>query len=591
MASGISISIGANTRDFVSGVQQGSDALEKLQQLLQRIGEGGGNVSDDDLTAIMRQAQEATAAVEKLKATSDTVRSSGSGPAMVFDEMGSKAKESGERVEEGSKVGEAALMNLGFSAMTAGEAFKGPSGLLNSVGSFAAFMGPALGPELALPITVLGVAMAAVGQTMGDDTEAAKELQAAVSNLVSSWVGSGDGISALDANLRDWTKNSADYGGSLGNLRKELGLTDQSYRDVADAIASGSVPAMQRAVTSIQREIDARKALSQAAESESHTAYNSRAAVDDETGARNRNYSAALKQIDAQDASTAALKKAKAEIQDNITKEQQARVEEAALAAAMGETVKQYKAQEAASAQAKSANEDFKNSVRDTAKASADSANGIIANSKLSAKAYIQNQDAQVKAIQNFESNASKVYQTVDANTRDYLKSQGTSMSQEYATYLAATPAQQAQLRKDWAIEAQISGDTKDVDAKTAAEGKKTVDGPTVRAKGDTKDVDSKVQRMGRESQAGPTSKIRGNTDDVDRKVAKKKAERDDGPTVKLRADDDAVQRRIADLRGKTYSGPTVRIGADLSAFNAAVQRARGTSITVTATINGKRNF
>ena len=102
--------------------------------------------------------------------------------------------------------------------------------------------------EVALPLTILGVGLAAIGQTMDTDSTKAKDLSTAVRDFISDFEGSAKGVDTMDAALRKWGKDASDYGGTgLNELSQAARQSGQDFAGIADAIVTKNLPALEKA--------------------------------------------------------------------------------------------------------------------------------------------------------------------------------------------------------------------------------------------------------------------------------------------------------------------------------------------------------
>jgi hypothetical protein len=281
VSSGISIDIAADTKSFVTNTEAMASALQDVADQLDVMAKAGDQGAAT-VSQAMREAQVATEqagnaarqAAEKWSDFRPAVLQSDA----AFADLATKAQASsekvvassekvGEKVQESGKLGEAALMNMGFSSMQAGSLFtNGLQGMMEQAGTFAAFMGPSMaGVEgavsaLAWPLTIAGVALAALGGLMQNDSKDAQQLTQAVADYVNEALGSAKGSDALDEGLRKWAKSANDFGGmTLTDLKKNLKDTSIQFGDVAGAIATQSLPKMEqqkKAVDDLAQAID-----------------------------------------------------------------------------------------------------------------------------------------------------------------------------------------------------------------------------------------------------------------------------------------------------------------------------------------------
>lgn len=591
MAGGFSIGVAADTKAFEAAVKSGIiDPLDDAQDALQDLGKSGEKAGDGlsdatkdaqrDLTKLGREAKDAGNDVER--GMKDAERAT--------DKVGKAGKEAGDDIERGMKDAQSATarqteelkqMTAKMQAETAklkaegkdtfspaaesSRAFKeeATSNLSEVVSSFDGsaqsitdlFQGTLggiiteLGP-LGLAAGAAGaVAVGILGQSFvqaGEDADAFKErVKSMTQEFISDFTDASDPVSKLDEKLRDWANDNEKYGLSLVQLRKDTKAAGVAFDETAKAIATGTLPEVKKATKAVEDHIDALREEERAARAGS-------------TGETALSKSIGEKADRLQNDVMPALKQQKEALENAAAAEE-------ALAGAQGMSVKQYEAYVDAQNKAKEANEAFKESMKDLAAESGESTAEVLNNAALSADQYIAGMQKRQAANQQFYDNLKAVGKSVPDEVFQYLQGRGTDFSQEIATYLSATPAQQAEILDGW---------------KKAAGSGTEIDGPTLKAKADASDVDKKTAEKGREKKDGPTSKLKADASAVDKKVAEKGKEKKDGTTLKLRADTDAVDKAIARYREKTYHA-TVKFKADTSNVTAALNRLDGRHISV----------
>jgi hypothetical protein len=480
MANGINLSIGANTKEVQSAITTGMvEPLENALTVLKELAESG-DTSGDALTEAMQKVRAATQdatqaqkalAVEQAKqavsgGTAGTASDSGSSGAMVFDgvaesseKAGDAVKESGEKIEEGSKVGEAALMNLGFSAGTAGELFDGPSGLLSSVGTFAAFLGPALGPELAIPITVLGVALSAVSGFFQQDTESAQQLQSTIQSLTKTFIDNGDAgkLSTKETNdaLEQLAETSGKTGSELSDMRENAETSNVSFKGLADAIGSSNVPVLEE----YRKHLEDSTAAIQKNATVVHTAQGEEYEY---TSAQQKHLDSNKALLDSINDQITAQGKAKNSQEAYTAAAEKASAQDKSIAAANTLAVKTDAATRAAAAQrihdsenmAKAATQSYASSVQDAyAKAGSD-IDDYVKNGKFDLDAYQKDLEKNADAIASYQSNIQKAIVLLAKGGHDqaidYLEKLGPDAAPLIAAFIKAPAKQQASLEQEW---------------------------------------------------------------------------------------------------------------------------------------------
>lgn len=571
MPGGISVGIAADTRPFEQGVRHGiidpvEDAQEKLEDLanvstskldgelqdterkLDRVGDAGKDAGDDvedgakqagrELDKLGRAGKEAGDDLEAgLKgAQKETTRTAAEWKQMAAKVEAETAKIKASSKESfegaGSATGEfkeEALAN--FSEVTS--SFTGDMQSVTDLaqgtfGGLASMGGPA-----SLAFGGIAVAVGLIGSALaqsGEDTDEFKEkiAELADTKLGDLFSGYEDSGTDLAKGMRRWATDADSFGGSLTDLDKNLKGSEVRFGDVADAIATQSIPKMREMRRQIDDQVDA---LSKQAGAQ-RAAGNGQSALAKKYG----------EQVDR-------LRDVRKQLDDNLEVNDQYEKSLRLVAKGQGLTVDQLKA----SLQATAEYEDSISSLADTMTSvlseAAESTSEAIDNAASNPQKYIDGLDKRIEAAQKYQSNIKAIGAELPDDIMNFVRNQGEGFSQEIATYLTATPAQKAQIESGWKIAAQVEGDTTDVDAKTAAKGKERTKGPTSEVQGDTSDVDKKVAQKAKEKAAGPTSKLQADTSDVDDAIRKLKGKRVDGPTVVYKVDTTAIDdanRRIA---------------------------------------------
>lgn len=593
MAGGFSIGVAADTRAFESAVKSGiidplddaQDALEDLGMSGEKAGDGLSNSTKDaeqSLGKLAREAKDAGNDVER--GMKDAERAT--------DKLGKAGKEAGDDLEAGLKDAQRQtnLTADDYKAMTAkikaetaklksegkeafnpaaesSKAFKDEAvsnlsevassfdgsaqsitdlfqGTLGGIITELGPLGLVAGTAAAAGIGIIGAAFA----QSGEDAEAFKErVKSMTDELVSEFADTGDAISTVDKKLREWASDTEKYGLSLAQLQKDAKSVDRSFKDWAQTIAGGTTRELKKLQSQVEDTEAEQRRLA--------------ASVDTTAGAdRSASRDAGKKAETLQKDVLPAIKQ-------QIEANQNAKDAEEALAAANGKSVKEYRRYVEAQNEAKEANDSFADSMQSLAEQSAESTSDILDNSSLSAEKYIRDMGKRQAADDQYYANLSAVGKEVPSDVLNFLKEQGDAFSNELATYLSATPEQQATILEGW---------------KKAAGSGTDIEGPTVKAKGDTSDVDKKTDEKSKETKSGPTSKLKADAKDVDKTTAAKGREKKDGPTLKFGVDDDAVEKALARYKNKSVAGPTIKFGVDTSAVDNAAARIRNNPITQT---------
>lgn len=577
MAGGFSVSIGSDTRLFEQGVKTGviepvEDAQDALKDLanagtgkldsslrdsgreLDKLGRAGKDAADD----VEDGARDAGRALDKLgnagkDAGNDLERglkdaqSETSKTTADYKEMAEKIRAETAKIKASSKEDfhgaggatgefkEEALSN--FSEVTS--SFQGDMSSITDLaqgtfGGLASMGGPA-----SLAFGGIAVAVGLIGQaltTAGEESDEFKEkiadlAQTKLGELLGQYEDSGDDLAR---GLRKWATDADSFNGSIQDLRKNTKQAKLPFGELADAIATQSVPKMKE----MRREVEAQiKSLDRQAGAQ-------RAAGDGSSALAN--------QLGEQGDAARAVKK---QLDDNLKVNDEYEKSLRSVAKAQGMTVGEYKASLEATAAYDESVKSLADTMTNVLGAAAESTSEAIDNAASNPQKYIDGLNARIKAAQQYQKNVQAIGEQLPDDIMNFVRDQGEGFSQEIATYLSATPEQKAQIEAGWKIAAQVDGDTSDLDKKTAAKGKEKKPGPTSQVKGDTKDLDKKVAEKGRETKPGPTSK--------------------------LQVDDAAVDRAISSLKKMTFNGPTALFRVDRSSVNSAIASIRNTTITV----------
>lgn len=358
---GISIPIAADTKGFQAGVDNVVEGLAQVAKEADQVtaaGDKAGVALEESLRGAQAQTEPVVGGFQRI--TEEAKKTSA-----ATEEIGTTAREVGAKTEEGGKLGEAALMNLGYSASTAGEAFTGPAGLLSSVGTFAAFLGPALPLGLGAAVTVAGVGLAALGQVMGKTKDDTAEITKEVADLVNELLGSASGANAFDEGLRKWAKDASDFGGvALKDLAADSEKNNLNFYDLASAITSHSLPALEKQKGVVDELIKSQNARL----------------------ASSTNLSAAdVKGLEDQ---RTALQTVKGALDTNITAQKQAQEATEIAAKSLGKTIPQYKAYEDAVSAAQTASDDFTTNLDGSIKSAGQNLSSFVKNGVVDLKAW-----------------------------------------------------------------------------------------------------------------------------------------------------------------------------------------------------------
>lgn len=571
MAGGFSVAIGSDTRLFEQGVKTGviepvEDAQDALQDLakaadktgaakgLDKLGDAGKDAADD----IEDAAKNADKALDKLGqsgkdagndleaglkgAQSETAKTTADYKEMTEKIRAETAKIKAQSKQDfegaGGATGEfkdEALQN--FSEVTS--SFQGDMTSITDLaqGTFGGLA--SLGGPASLVFGGIAVAVGLVGQALtqsGEDSDEFKEkiqdlAQTKLGDLFGQYEDSGDDLAQ---GLRKWAQDADSFGGSLTDLQKNTKRAKLDAGDYASAIATQSVPKMKQLRTEVEAHI---KSLDRQASAQ--------------RGAGAGSSALANKIGEQSDAAREVKKQLDSNLEVNDAYEKSLR----AVAKAQGQTVEQYQASLEASKAYDDATQTLADTLSSTLADAAESSAEALDNSVLNVDDYIGGLNARTKAAQDYADNVKTIGEQLPDDLFNFVRDQGPGFSQEIATYLSASPEQQAAIQQGWAIDAQVTADTSDVDKKTA--------------------------EKGREKKKGPTSEVKGDTKDVDKKVADKAKEKKDGPTSKIRADDSAVDKAMKALRDKRFNGPTAVFQVDRSSVNSAISDIRNTQITI----------
>lgn len=555
---GITISLLSNVRDVVRGAKETEGALDDVADALDdlaREGKRTGQELGDGITDGMDgTAREAKRQGDKIgDAVADGVESGTKEAAKDVDQLERKFRdlaeatkrtdldpgtsiakttkkgmaEAGESVQTFSDEAKSNLSEVASSFT--GDAQSITDLLQGTLGGVIADLGPlglAAGTAGAAAIGLIGQAFVQAGE----DQEAFKErVKTMTQEIVDEFADTGDAVSAIDEKLRQWASDNERYGVSLADLRKDAKLVDVGFDELAKTIAGGTTKELRRMQESVE---------------DSEEALRHQAAAIDTTAGADRSAARA-----AQEKGERLRKDVLPAIKQQIEANENAAAAEEALAAANDMTVDQYKAYVAAANESKEATEAFADSMSSTLAEAAESSSEALDNTAINATNYIAGLQKRTEAAQQYRDNVRAIGEQLPADLFNFVREQGPGFSQEIATYLSASPAQQEAIRAGWSIDAEVSADTSDLDATTDAKGRETKKGPTSKVRGDTSDLDKKVERKGKEKTPGPTAKLRADTSDVDDVVKKLRGQKITGPTVVYRVDTSALDdanRRIA---------------------------------------------
>lgn len=596
MAGGFSVAIGSDTRLFEQGVKTGvispvEDAQDALQDLaksadkagssrgLDKLGRAGKDAADD----IQDGAKKADRALGDLgdsgRDAAEDVEAGAKQADKALDQLGRSGKEAGDDLEDslrdaqrqtGKTAAEYREMAEKVRAETAKikaqsrDDFEGAGGatgefrdeaLSNFSEVTSSFTGDmqsitdlaqgtfgglaSLGGPASLVFGGLAVAVGLVGQafaTSGEESDEFKEkiadlAQTRLGDLFGQYEDSGDDLAK---GLRSWATDADSFGGSLLDLQKNARKADLGVGELTAAIGQQSIPKMKQLRGVVEDQIE--------------TLQRQAAALSDGTAQGRIASKGAQEQADA-------AREVKKQLDSNLAVNDSYEKSLRAVAMAQGMTVDEYKASLDASAAYQAATESLADTMKTTLADAAESTSEALDNAAGDPQAYIDGLNQRTAAAQQYQANVQAIGEQLPSDLFNFVRNQGPGFSQEIATYLSASPEQQAQIAAGWKIDAQVTADTSDVDQKTAEKGK--------------------------EKKAGPTSELKGDTKDVDKKVADQASKKSDGPTVKVRADDSAVDSKLAALRDRVVNGPTVKIRYDSDALDAYLARPRTITVNV----------
>lgn len=467
---------------FERTASQARQAGEAAQQSYNR-GTVAVNEFDRALQQTNRELRETQVALDQVTRTPAALDESLGRVDQTATRMGSDVEKSGEKIQESGKLGEAALMNLGFSSMQAGTLFtNGLSGMAEQAGTFAAFMGPSLaGIEgsfgaLAWPITIAGVALAAIGGIMNTTSADASTLTTQTQDLLSTFLGTQVGGDQLDQGLRKWAKSADDFGGlSLTDLRKNLENTKVSFGGVASAIATQSLPEMQKQKKIVEDNIEALKTQAEVLR-----------ASNSGEGAR----------ADALGREADALGHVKTALDTNIDANKLAAEAEKAVAEQNHMTVDQYKAYETALADAQQAQKTFSDSLHsDLAQAGQDTSD-FTTNGVLDIQKYIDHLNGITQSIIQESQNLTSVAPYLTQAGLTYVESLGAQAAPLLAKAASLSPSdpQFQALMQSWDDAGNASGKTFGSGLQGGMPG--SVNGPSVKITGDDYEYQQVLQRI-----------------------------------------------------------------------------------------------
>lgn len=611
---GISIDVTANAQGFVSAAGQAAASLGDISDALDFIAKNA-DMPQASLEALLTKTQaQAQAAGDALSAgyNKGTLAVRGLGDALTqadaelqrtqsqldgmrgtpavlddsFSKMGQSARtagdelgktgetaqESGEKIEEGGKLGEAAMMNVGFSAMQAGSLFTdGISGMAEQVGTFAAFMGPSLaGVEgalagLAWPVTIAGVAVAALAGLMSTAGASADDTTKAVQDFVNATLKVSEGANSFDTGLREWTKDATDFGGvALNQLSKDASTTGSNFDVLARSIIDKNVPAMQKLKTGYQDNVEALEANNAKIQEAAQKAGQSQVITDKQTASNDKLISSYKEQEKALDNQIAAQKGYEAAIKS--------------AAEAQGMTVAQYTAYEAAVQQATTDQKNFSATVAQGAQAASQSTSDWAASQKVNFSQMQTNQQEFLDAYAKFPATIS---QLTSEGLTDMGKQYAESVMspQQMEQLLTVPPAQRSAIIAQWNSLGQET--TKGLNDGINASGLSTV---TIKTKADTSGAESDIAKVGKSS---PTTTVKTKADtstaesEINSTASKKRT-----ATVNVDADTKTAQSDLDKVTSQKRTA-TITARVDTSDAEAALNRLTAPR-SVTVTVNQK---
>lgn len=347
MASGISIGIASDTRQFQAGIDDVTDSLQKVSGTLDDLNGAG---SSEKLIASLKAEQ--TAAKET---------------SAQYEQLGNAATQSADTATEAFEVSTREQKSLTRDAVTTvGDNLKSAlsqgaqqvSGNLGDITNDAqtavqtlAFIG---GPETLLPLGAAALGVGAISSMINNANAAAEAFQQSVLTLAGELIDVGStgdpGLDNYITNLKQIALNGTEAGTSLKKFQDDSTTASQNFGNVAKALA-GDPAALTKAISQVKSYIET---LSQVKTASQGAAVGS----SDQIGAADRLYAALQKQNDIQKESISEAQTAKDAGLNSL---------EAQAQAAQDDAKAEATAAKAKAAAIKQANEDAAQSQKDFA--------------------------------------------------------------------------------------------------------------------------------------------------------------------------------------------------------------------------------
>lgn len=436
---GISINIAADVD--VNQVQNLGGELGKVADTLDQVaaaGDKAGEQIEQSLTEAGARTQTTARAFQDLAqaqtAASESVSRSSK-------QASDDAADIGKNTEEASDLGKAAFQNLGYATMS----FDGSiQSVLENLASMAGFMAIDLPGALGLLAIAGGLGLSAIASGLGTGNQEAQIQQQLISDLTEQYIQLGstgaEATSQTNKNLEDMAEKGETVGttfSALSSGSKTLGL---NLSDVAVAIASKNVPAIDQYLTVAKQRFAADQAQ---AKQDSITVANNKGtqkAAEEATQAADQDLSVTNQRIDAEKSFTEILSgqlgTASAATQNTKAYTQAKKDEEAQTKAQTAAANEQKAAEQAASDATKS----FADSLHSSLATAGEDTSNFSITSQESLQQYAQSVSNAVAAVQSQASNLAAIAPSLTAVGLQYVEGLGTQAAPALAEAVKLGP-------------------------------------------------------------------------------------------------------------------------------------------------------
>lgn len=463
----ISIAIVSDTKGVVSDVKALSTEYSGLVEQLQKLGPEGAAAAEQ-LESQMKAAQLATQdAATASKELVDGINqaklaaAAGGGGGSFASEMEDTAKSTDVASESVGRFGsksEELKQGLSFNAsfglpMFAEQLAGGKNGVAGAADAAAQAlggMGMMMGPEVMIPATILGGAVAFLAGKLQEQADEAKAVTQMTTDLVSAWVKANPAATEFGKALQTWLQNSKDYGITLTALQKDTALLGMSLTDTATAMTSHNLPALEKMrdamdqqTTSAERQI--------AIDRETRTSALQTTATGQDAAEKRVTASGAVRK--ALDEQIAALKESKAE-------EQLAADEMGLTDAAYKKHEKTLESWTQAAQDATTANDQMNSSLQSAIGSTGSSLDQILDRSKKDGESILKEQQKTIAANERFMKDFNAAVKAgLDKNGQEYVASNRAAFQEVVDTFGIHSPQARQFLSNANALGRQQSSD------------------------------------------------------------------------------------------------------------------------------------